>query len=67
MKGQEKCDLLIQVIAWAGLTVYTKCTLWNKLIMSVERGMTTQNKEDFNSILNCLYLYGKYQRKLVNL
>jgi hypothetical protein len=35
--------------------------------MSVERGMTTQNKEDFNSILNCLYLYGKYQRKLVNL
>jgi hypothetical protein len=22
MKGQEKCDLLIQVTAWAGLTVY---------------------------------------------
>jgi hypothetical protein len=24
MKGQEKCDLLIQVTAWAGLTVIGK-------------------------------------------
>jgi len=34
MTGQEKGDLLIQVTAWAGLTVYMYLLLKNKLYIS---------------------------------
>ena len=41
MKGQEKCDLLIQVTAWAGLTVIGKV---GKKLPCNWPSMTTLNK-----------------------
>ena len=44
MIGQKKCDCLIEVTTWAGLTVYTNVQQWKGKLKGVTQSQSTRNQ-----------------------